>query len=148
MLYGIVGALFSYCVSLAVASPLAAFAVSAGYQVIMFIVSHLGISCITDRCCSSLLQLYLAAFLLTLTYAKTSADDYDLKLIRKCSYDVYPSSLLTLYRLHYGYRVTGCQYRACCTIPDVCVLLTLLTTRAAASGVRICQPIFAPMRRQ
>ncbi|KZT73392.1 hypothetical protein DAEQUDRAFT_684394 [Daedalea quercina L-15889] len=62
VLYGIVGALFSYCVSLAVASPLAAFAVSAGYQVIMFI-------------------LYLAAFLLTLTYAKTSADDNDLKLI-------------------------------------------------------------------
>ncbi|KAH9926492.1 uncharacterized protein B0H18DRAFT_1118977 [Fomitopsis serialis] len=62
VLYGIVGALFSYCVSLAVTSPLAAFAASAGYQVIMFI-------------------LYFAAFLLTLTYAKTSADDHDLTLI-------------------------------------------------------------------
>ncbi|TFY63698.1 hypothetical protein EVJ58_g3098 [Rhodofomes roseus] len=62
VLYGIVGALFSYCVSLAVTSPLAAFAASAGYQVIMFI-------------------LYFAAFLLTLTYAKTSADNADLKLI-------------------------------------------------------------------
>lgn len=62
VLYGIVGALFSYCVSLVVTSPLAAFAASAGYQVIMYI-------------------LYLAAFLLTLTYAKTAADNYDLTLI-------------------------------------------------------------------
>ena len=38
VLYGVVGALFSYCVSLIVASPLAAFALSAGYQVIMFVV--------------------------------------------------------------------------------------------------------------
>ncbi|KAI0066620.1 P-loop containing nucleoside triphosphate hydrolase protein [Artomyces pyxidatus] len=53
VLYGIVGALFSYCISLATASPLAAFATAAGYQIIMFI-------------------LYLAAYLLTLTYAKTS----------------------------------------------------------------------------
>lgn len=37
MLYGITGALFSYCVSL-VASPLAGFAVVAGYQIVMFIV--------------------------------------------------------------------------------------------------------------
>ncbi|CCL98836.1 uncharacterized protein FIBRA_00841 [Fibroporia radiculosa] len=62
VLYGIVGALFSYCVSLAVTSPLAAFAISAGYQVVMYI-------------------LYLAAFLLTLTYAKTAADNRDLALI-------------------------------------------------------------------
>lgn len=38
VLYGITGALFSYCVSLIVASPLAAFAAVAGYQVIMMIV--------------------------------------------------------------------------------------------------------------
>ncbi|RPD82722.1 P-loop containing nucleoside triphosphate hydrolase protein [Lentinus tigrinus ALCF2SS1-7] len=62
VLYGIVGALFSYCVSLAVASPLAAFALSAGYQVIMFV-------------------LYLAAYLLTLTYAKTSDANEDLVII-------------------------------------------------------------------
>ncbi|PCH34380.1 nucleoside triphosphate hydrolase protein [Wolfiporia cocos MD-104 SS10] len=62
VLYGIVGALFSYCVSLVVTTPLAAFAASAGYEVVMFI-------------------LYLAAFLLTLTYAKTAADNYDLKMI-------------------------------------------------------------------
>ncbi|KAF8079136.1 hypothetical protein FPV67DRAFT_1467643 [Lyophyllum atratum] len=54
VLYGITGALFAYCVSLMVASPLAAFATVAGYQVIMFI-------------------LYLAGYLLTLTYGKTSA---------------------------------------------------------------------------
>ncbi|TBU26630.1 P-loop containing nucleoside triphosphate hydrolase protein [Dichomitus squalens] len=62
VLYGIVGALFSYCVSLAVASPLAAFALSAGYQVIMFV-------------------LYLAGYLLTLTYAKTSDAGTDLTII-------------------------------------------------------------------
>lgn len=53
VLYGITGALFSYCVSLAVPSPLAAFAAVAGYQVIIFV-------------------LYLAGYLLVLTYAKTS----------------------------------------------------------------------------
>ena len=39
VLYGIVGALFAYCVSLLMTSPLAAFAAVAGYQIIMFIVS-------------------------------------------------------------------------------------------------------------
>ncbi|KAI0778957.1 P-loop containing nucleoside triphosphate hydrolase protein [Trametes elegans] len=62
VLYGIVGALYSYCVSLVVSSPLAAFALSAGYQVIMFV-------------------LYLAAYLLTLTYAKTSDAGKDLTII-------------------------------------------------------------------
>ncbi|CDO76478.1 hypothetical protein BN946_scf184615.g4 [Trametes cinnabarina] len=62
VLYGIVGALFSYCVSLVVTSPLAAFAMSAGYQVIMFV-------------------LYLAGYLLTLTYAKTSDANKDLTII-------------------------------------------------------------------
>ena len=38
VLYGITGALFSYCVSLVVTSPLAAFAAIAGYQVIIFVV--------------------------------------------------------------------------------------------------------------
>ncbi|RDB29443.1 ABC transporter A family member 2 [Hypsizygus marmoreus] len=54
VLYGITGALLSYCASLMVASPLAAFATVAGYQVIMFI-------------------LYLSGYLLTFTYGKTSA---------------------------------------------------------------------------
>ncbi|KIJ66518.1 hypothetical protein HYDPIDRAFT_174588 [Hydnomerulius pinastri MD-312] len=53
VLYGIVGALFAYCVSLFMSSPLTSFAVVAGYQIIMYI-------------------LYLAGYLLTLTYAKTS----------------------------------------------------------------------------
>ncbi|KAL0951946.1 hypothetical protein HGRIS_008597 [Hohenbuehelia grisea] len=53
VLYGITGALFSYCISLAMASPLAAFAAVAGYQIVMFL-------------------LYIAGYLLTLTYAKTS----------------------------------------------------------------------------
>ncbi|KAJ3722293.1 P-loop containing nucleoside triphosphate hydrolase protein [Lentinula raphanica] len=53
VLYGIAGTLFAYCMSLVVSSPLAAFAAVAGYQVIMFV-------------------LYLAGYLLTLTYAKTS----------------------------------------------------------------------------
>ncbi|KAJ7083357.1 hypothetical protein B0H15DRAFT_911901 [Mycena belliarum] len=53
MLYGIAGTLFSYCVSLVVVSPLAAFAAVAGYQIVMFL-------------------LYLAGYLLVLTYAKIS----------------------------------------------------------------------------
>ena len=39
ILYGITAALFSYCISLMVASPLAAFATVAGYQFAIFIVS-------------------------------------------------------------------------------------------------------------
>jgi ATP-binding cassette subfamily A (ABC1) protein 3 len=38
VLYGIVGALFAYCAALLVVSPLAAFALVAGYQVVMFLV--------------------------------------------------------------------------------------------------------------
>lgn len=38
VLYGITATLFAYCASLFSASPLAAFAAVAGYQVIMFIV--------------------------------------------------------------------------------------------------------------
>ncbi|KAF8590206.1 P-loop containing nucleoside triphosphate hydrolase protein [Ramaria rubella] len=53
VLYGLASALFAYCVSLFTASPLAAFAAVAGYQVLMFI-------------------LYLAGYLLTITYAKNS----------------------------------------------------------------------------
>ncbi|KAH8094651.1 P-loop containing nucleoside triphosphate hydrolase protein [Cristinia sonorae] len=60
--YGIVGTLFSYVVSLFVTSPLAAFAASAGYQVIMFI-------------------LYLAGYLLIFTYAKTSDANHELVIV-------------------------------------------------------------------
>jgi hypothetical protein len=38
VLYGIAGTLFAYCGSLLVASPLAAFAAVAGYQIVMFLV--------------------------------------------------------------------------------------------------------------
>lgn len=38
VLYGIAGALFAYCVSLFTASPLAAFAICAAYQIIIFTV--------------------------------------------------------------------------------------------------------------
>ncbi|THH18622.1 hypothetical protein EW146_g2403 [Bondarzewia mesenterica] len=62
VLYGISAALFSYCFSLATASPLAAFAACVGYQVIIFI-------------------LYLAGYLLTLTYAKTSKAGWTLTVI-------------------------------------------------------------------
>lgn len=55
-LYGIAGVLLAYCGALITSSPLAAFAAVAGYQVIIFV-------------------LYLAGYLLTLTYAKTSDAD-------------------------------------------------------------------------
>lgn len=41
VLYGIAGTLFAYCMSLLVTTPLAAFALVAGYQVVMFVVSTL-----------------------------------------------------------------------------------------------------------
>ncbi|KAG1886233.1 hypothetical protein F4604DRAFT_1675882 [Suillus subluteus] len=53
VLYGIVGALFAYCVSLFMSSPLSSFAAVAGYQIVMYI-------------------MYLGAYLLTLTYALPS----------------------------------------------------------------------------
>ncbi|EIN14277.1 hypothetical protein PUNSTDRAFT_96008 [Punctularia strigosozonata HHB-11173 SS5] len=62
VLYGIAGTLFAYCTSLFVATPLASFAVMAGYQIIMFI-------------------LYLAAYLLILTYAKTSNADREMTIV-------------------------------------------------------------------
>ena len=84
VLYGIVGALFSYCVSLAVTSPLAAFALSAGYQVVMFVVRLViqRLCYLHPLCTDELSQLYVAAYLLTLTYAKTSDAGRDLTLIR------------------------------------------------------------------
>ncbi|KAK0217586.1 hypothetical protein EDD85DRAFT_990713 [Armillaria nabsnona] len=53
VLYGIAATLFAYCVSLVVSTPLAAFAAVTAYEIVMFL-------------------LYLAGYLLTLTYAKTS----------------------------------------------------------------------------
>lgn len=38
VLYGITATLWAYCVSLFMSSPLASFAITAGYQVIMFLV--------------------------------------------------------------------------------------------------------------
>ncbi|KAG2341981.1 hypothetical protein BDR05DRAFT_1060572, partial [Suillus weaverae] len=53
VLYGVVGALFAYCVSLFMSSPLSSFAAVAGYQIVMY-------------------TSYLGGYLLTLTYAITS----------------------------------------------------------------------------
>ncbi|KAL5533846.1 hypothetical protein ACEPAG_306 [Sanghuangporus baumii] len=53
VLYGIAGTLFAYCISLVTHSPIAAFAMLAGYQVIIG-------------------TLYMSGYLLTYTYAKTS----------------------------------------------------------------------------
>ncbi|TFK69897.1 P-loop containing nucleoside triphosphate hydrolase protein [Pluteus cervinus] len=53
VLYGITAALFAYCASLIASSPLAAFAIVAAYQSVVFI-------------------LYITTYLLVLTYAKTS----------------------------------------------------------------------------
>ncbi|KIM34443.1 hypothetical protein M408DRAFT_60324 [Serendipita vermifera MAFF 305830] len=61
-LYGYTSILFAYCVSLLSASALAAFSIVAGYQVLMF-------------------MLYLSAYLLTLTYAKTSLTAMTMNII-------------------------------------------------------------------
>ncbi|KAF9022600.1 P-loop containing nucleoside triphosphate hydrolase protein [Hymenopellis radicata] len=65
VLYGVAGTLLSYCFSLLVASPLGAFAASAGYQAVMFL-------------------LYLAGYLLTLTYAKASESSRLITIIHFC----------------------------------------------------------------
>ncbi|TDL26396.1 P-loop containing nucleoside triphosphate hydrolase protein [Rickenella mellea] len=54
VLYGIAGTLFAYCATLITSSALAAFAAVAAYQMIIWV-------------------LYVASYLLTLTYAKTSS---------------------------------------------------------------------------
>jgi len=73
IIYGITAALFSYCVSLMVASPLAAFAAVAGYQFIMFIVSWIKPSDILIfQLLIGLLKLYLSSYLLVLTYGKVT----------------------------------------------------------------------------
>ncbi|KAI1786794.1 P-loop containing nucleoside triphosphate hydrolase protein [Ganoderma leucocontextum] len=62
VLYGITGTLFAYCVSLVLTNSLAAFAVLAAYQVVIF-------------------GLYLAAYLLVLTYAKSTETTRDMNII-------------------------------------------------------------------
>ncbi|PIL31191.1 ATP-binding cassette transporter [Ganoderma sinense ZZ0214-1] len=62
VLYGITGTLFAYCVSLVLTNSLAAFAVLAAYQVVIF-------------------GLYLAAYLLVLTYAKSTEAIKDMNTI-------------------------------------------------------------------
>ena len=42
VLYGITATLWAYCVSLIMSSPLASFAIAAGYQVVMFLVRAMG----------------------------------------------------------------------------------------------------------
>ena len=59
IIYGIVGALFSYCVALIFRTPLAAFAAVAGFQAVMFMVCLvLNFHAISQRwlCRSSTLQ--------------------------------------------------------------------------------------------
>ncbi|KAF8634881.1 hypothetical protein AX15_000635 [Amanita polypyramis BW_CC] len=62
VLYGIAGALFAYCATLIVSSPIAAFALVAGYQIIMFV-------------------LYLAGYLLVLTYGETTQANRTISVI-------------------------------------------------------------------
>ncbi|CAE6450969.1 unnamed protein product [Rhizoctonia solani] len=62
VLYGIAGALFAYVVSTFVSSPLAAFAVAGGYNVVISV-------------------LYTAAYMLTLTYSRPSESDHSLQTV-------------------------------------------------------------------
>lgn len=67
VLYGIAAALFAYCVSLAVSSPLAAFATVAAYQFVIFIVSFSGPN-YSRYNWLTIGKLYLSAYMLVLTY--------------------------------------------------------------------------------
>ncbi|KAF5332545.1 hypothetical protein D9611_005149 [Ephemerocybe angulata] len=75
-LYGIAAALFAYCASLAVASPLAAFATVAGYQFVIFI-------------------LYLSSYLLVLTYGKTSEGNKLISIIHWSTAWIAPVNSVT-----------------------------------------------------
>ena len=70
VLYGITATLFSYCLSLMAASPLAAFAIVAGYQFIMFVVSKY--DPVRHSIWLTALQLYLTTYLLIFTFGKIS----------------------------------------------------------------------------
>jgi len=70
ILYGITATLFSYCLSLMAASPLAAFAIVAGYQFIMFVVSKY--DPVKHSIWLTELQLYLSTYLLIFTFGKIS----------------------------------------------------------------------------
>ncbi|KIM45099.1 hypothetical protein M413DRAFT_65825 [Hebeloma cylindrosporum] len=76
VLYGITAALFSYCVSLIVKSPLAAFATVAGYQFLIFI-------------------LYLSSYLLVLTYAKVTESARLITIIHFATSFVAPVASVT-----------------------------------------------------
>ena len=52
VLYGITATLWAYCVSLFMPSPLASFAVAAGYQVIMFLVCDMRVGSWPTLMCS------------------------------------------------------------------------------------------------
>ncbi|CAE6457602.1 unnamed protein product [Rhizoctonia solani] len=62
VLYGVAGALFAYVISTFVSSPLAAFAVAGGYNVVISV-------------------LYTAAYMLTLTYARPSESERSLQTV-------------------------------------------------------------------
>ena len=75
-------ALFSYVISLMVTSPLAAFAVSAGYQVVMFIVRRsVEVRYVFPQL--TLAQLYTADYLLILTYAKSTLANHEMSVTRE-----------------------------------------------------------------
>ncbi|CAE7080467.1 unnamed protein product [Rhizoctonia solani] len=62
VLYGLAGALFAYVISTFVSSPLAAFAVVGGYNVVISV-------------------LYTAAYMLTLTYSRASSSERNLQVV-------------------------------------------------------------------
>lgn len=67
--------------SLVTSSPLAAFAIAAGYQIVMFTV-RIPVYIAYERYTYWTRQAYIAAYLLTLTYAKTSEADSIITIIR------------------------------------------------------------------
>ena len=97
MLYGLAATLFAYCVSLFTASPLAAFAAVAGYQVIMFVVSGADAHILLRDPALIRIKLYEAGYLLTETYAKTSAAGRIITIIRLYSYTLRPSKIQLIF---------------------------------------------------
>lgn len=107
VLYGITATLFAYCVSLFMSSPLASFAVVAGYQVVMFLVC---VSCkkATNPRSPNRVQVYLIGYLVTYTYAQSSQADKIVDTIRKLVGPEYIACPNRFIRLG-GFRHLSCR---------------------------------------
>ena len=103
VLHGIVATLWAYCISSFVPSPLASFAVAAGYQVIMFLV------CVPSDGSQSTLtwaeQIYSIGYLVTFAYARPpKLMEPSTKFVRRSHRRIFPT-LIILFSIRLDWTV-------------------------------------------